>query len=106
MVRVGFEPLLGTLHVSIDDSISRIAEASAPAAPVVRAKKRVKAPGSLRWRPLAIAAALGGIAFAILRVTQPAAHAAEQQPANSAWSHVKQDIADRAAINMVDDFRS
>ncbi|HZU26691.1 MAG TPA: hypothetical protein VFA04_14295, partial [Bryobacteraceae bacterium] len=106
MVRVGFEPLLGTLHVSIDDSISRIAEASAPAAPVVPPKKRFRAPGSLRWRPLAIAAALGGIAFAILRVTQPAAHAAEQQPANSAWSHVKQDIADRAAINMVDDFRS
>jgi hypothetical protein len=103
--RNDLEPVLGVLHVANPDTMSAIAATIEPPQPVVRRKKRFAFARSVRWRPLALAAALGGVAFLLLRMTQPSARAAERLPGSGAWSQVKQDISDRAAINMVDDFR-
>ena len=108
MVRLAEEPVLAPLHVAPTDTMEAIGAAAIPAPPPQKIRK-MPLGGAFQWvvgwRSMALAASAAVLVFLVAHGWQPA-KAAEKFPVAPTWEQMRKDIASRAAIDMVDDFRS
>jgi len=97
------EPLMERVRLPLAGSMEEFAAAASPAQPPTESRHSGRFPIP-RWRTLAFAAATVTAAVFLMTRSFPAARAAERNV--NSWNQVRKNIANRAAINMVDDFRT
>lgn len=106
MVRLLSEPDLAPLHARIVDTLEAMRSVAAPPPPPPAPRRMfLRAFPKPGWRSLALAASAAILVVLFARGWQPV-KAAENQALPGGWDQMKKDIAGRAAIDMVDDFRT
>jgi hypothetical protein len=106
MVRPTPEAVLAPMQVQIAGSMADFRPAAIPV--VLSPRPKVFLGGASRrigWRSVALAASVAVLVFMVAHGWQPV-KAAEKLPGKSSWARMRKDISNRAAIDMVDDFRA